>query len=348
MRWLHAALFALVCGSAPLAFAPAASAQEADGGAYRQTIDDAVREFAAGHFEEARALFKRAHELSPNARTLRGMGMAAFELRMYVSAIRELDAALNDTRKPLDGDLRTQVQQLMAKAREFVGRVTLVLQPPEAKVLVDGKDPQLEPDGSILLDVGTHVVSANADGYKPSNLRFNVEGDSEQTVRVALEPLLAMQAGVAPIDTSRPLEPVTKPAAPAESTKPAAPPVSNGHLATYGWIALAGAGAFGIASGVFWLVGNGQYKDLKDPKTGCAPNCTNQQIDASGVKTSDLLTNVFLGVAAASAVTGGVLLAIDAASSSGERASATRDGRADRASLAVQAGPTSFELRGTF
>jgi len=342
--WLQRWLLASLCAWAVLALAPGVRAQAAENPAYRQTVDDAVREFAAGHFEEARALFKRAHELSPNARTLRGMGMAAYELRMYVSAMRELDAALNDQRKPLDAELRAQVQQLMDKAREFVGRVTLVLQPKEAKPLMDGKDPQLEPDGSILLDVGTHVVGATADGYKPSNVRFNVEGDSEQTVRVSLEPLLALQAGVAPIDASKPLEPAANKPAPVEN-KPAAPPPERGHLGTYGWIALAGAGAFGIASGVVWLVGDSKYKDLKDPKTGCAPDCTSQQV--SPVKTTDLLTNVFLGAAIASAVTGGVLLAIDASSGGGEKSSA-QHGRPERASLSLRAGPTAFELRGTF
>src|SRR6188508_389327 len=79
-----------------------ASAQAADDAAYRASVDEAVAEFSAGHWEEARTLFKRAHERQPNARTLRGMGMAAFEMRMYVTAIRELEAALRDARKPLD------------------------------------------------------------------------------------------------------------------------------------------------------------------------------------------------------------------------------------------------------
>ena len=127
----------------------------ANDSAYRATVDEAVREFGAGRFEEARALFKRAHGLSPNARTLRGLGMTAFELRAYVQAIRELQAALADKRKPLEGELRIKVEALLDKSRKFVGVVRLELDPKDASVLLDGK-PRVSTERSLLLDAVTH------------------------------------------------------------------------------------------------------------------------------------------------------------------------------------------------
>jgi hypothetical protein len=47
-----------------------------------------VAEFEAGHLEDSRALFTRAHSTQPNARTLRGLGIAEFELRKYVESAR--------------------------------------------------------------------------------------------------------------------------------------------------------------------------------------------------------------------------------------------------------------------
>src|SRR4051812_11159906 len=67
-----------------------AVAQDADTPQYRGLLNEAVSEYDARRYEEARALFRRAHELSPNARTLRGIGMASFELREYVEALRAL------------------------------------------------------------------------------------------------------------------------------------------------------------------------------------------------------------------------------------------------------------------
>jgi hypothetical protein len=339
------ALCTLACG------APRASAQEADSQQYRTTIDDAVREFASGHWEEARALFKRAHDISPNARTLRGMGMAAFELRMYTQAIRELDAALRDTRKPLEGELRAQVSQLMVKAREFVGRVTFVVDPPEAKLLIDGKDPEREPDGSVLLDVGTHVISASADRYKPTNLRLSVEGGMDESVRVPLEPLLAVAEGVPALDPNHPA-PASAPAS--QQPPPAAP--RDHTLQTAAWITLAGAAALGIASGVMYFgVAQGDIDDVEGRKAdtckamgGCTRADVAQFIDGyiddSGVHTSETLATVFLIAAGAGAVASGVMFAIDL-SNDGEPAPAT--GRAaPRVKLALS--PGAMALRGQF
>jgi hypothetical protein len=322
--WLLAAL-----GACLLAPATALS-QDAGDAAYRSAIDEAVQEFSAGRWEEARTLFKRAHELSPNARTLRGMGMSAFEMRLYVQAIRELDGALRDTRKPLDGELRAQVQQLIVKARSFVGRVMPLVEPGEAKLLIDGRDPVREPDGSVLLDVGPHVISATLDGYKPSNVRLSVEGGSDQIVRVPLEPLLAAAPVVPAIDPNRPAAPEPPPT---DTPPPAAKAESD--LDTYAWIALAGAGAFGVTAAVLWFgVAEGQYDDLEDRcgQTGCSDS----EISDSGVETTDTLTSVFLGLSIASGLTSGVLFALDATSDEEDDA------------LALDAAPGGVVVRGRF
>src|SRR5437868_2687260 len=81
--------------AAPVVKEPAESPQ------YRALLEEAVGEYDARRYEEARALFRRAHDLSPNARTLRGIGMASFELREYVEALRSLEGSLADKRRPL-------------------------------------------------------------------------------------------------------------------------------------------------------------------------------------------------------------------------------------------------------
>jgi hypothetical protein len=312
-------------------------AQAADESAYRATVDEAVREFSAGRFEEARALFRRAHELSPNARTLRGLGMTAFELRAYVQAIRELKAALDDQRKPLEGDLRAKVEALLLKARKFVGVVRLELEPANASVLIDGKPPTFEANGSLLLDAGTHVISATAPEHKATNVRVLVEGDTEQTVRVPLESTAFQQSMIAPIDAEQVAREKEQ-----QETPVAAPPAQvepdSGLSTTQTWAigTLIGAGAFGATAAIFWFLGDGQYKDLED---GCAPGCSDAQIDDSGVKTSDLLTNVFLGLGAASLAASGVLFVVSA-SDSGESG--------DAASAQVRIGPLGASVSGSF
>jgi hypothetical protein len=335
MRRLNWATAFLLLIAATSALPSGASAQADDESAYRATIDEAVREFSAGRYEEARALFKRAHGLSPNARTLRGLGMTAYELRAYVQAIRELQAALDDKRKPLEGDLRAKVEALLDKARKFVGVLRLELDPKNASVLVDGRPPTLEKDGSLLLDAGTHVISATAPEHKATNVRVLVEGDTEQTVRVPLESTAFQQSMIAPIDAeqlAREKEQKQAVAVP--------PPVieEDSGSATQPWAigTLIAAGAFGGTAAIFWFIGDGQYSDLEET---CAPGCSDAQIDDSGVKTSDLLTNVFLGLGAASLAASGVLFIVGASESGDSEA-------APAAQLRI--GPLGASVSGSF
>jgi len=334
LTWATALVVLLI---ASVAAPPRASAQPAaNDGAYRATVDEAVREFGAGRFEEARALFKRAHELSPNARTLRGLGMTAYELRAYVQAIRELQASLDDKQKPLEGELRAKVELLLDKARKFVGVLRLELDPRNASVLIDGKPPTFEDDGTLLLDAGTHVISATAPKHKATNVRVLVEGDTKQIVRVPLESTEFQQSMIAPIDAEK----VASEEERKETTPLTEPPAqaSEGQsTATQTWaiVTLVGAGAFGATAAAFWLVGDGQYEDLKE---SCMSGCSDAQIDDSGVKTSDMLTNVFLGLSAASLAASGVLFIVSA-SDSGE-------GTAPQAALRI--GPLGATVSGSF
>src|SRR5438270_7301880 len=101
--------------------APAAGAPDpAETSQYRAMLNEAVSEYDARRYEEARALFRRAHELSPNARTLRGIGMASFELREYVEALRALEGSLVEQRRPLTAPQRQQVEGLLERTRAFV------------------------------------------------------------------------------------------------------------------------------------------------------------------------------------------------------------------------------------
>jgi tetratricopeptide (TPR) repeat protein len=332
----RAALGVLAALVAGFASPEGVRAQNASDAAYRAAVDEAVQEFSAGHWEEARALFKRAHELSPNARTLRGMGKSAFELRLYVHAIRELEAALRDSRKPLADELRAEVQQLIDKARQFVGRVKPAPEPSEAKLLIDGREPVLEPDGAMLLDVGTHVIHATLDGYKSSTVRLSVEGGTDQIVRVPLEPLPVGKPAAPAIAEGPPPPPAQPAAQPRAAPVAPAPPVQtdDGALDTYAWIALAGAAAFGATAGVlYFAVGDGQYDDLESQ---CGTRCSDREISDSGIATTDTLTNVSLGLALVSALTSGALFAFHA----------SREEEYD--SLAIDAAPGWVSLRGQF
>lgn len=150
-------LFAILVALAIAASAAPAAAQ-GDPQRYQTAIQNALSEFQSGRFEEARAFFRQAHREIPNPRTLRGIGMASYELRDYVDAYRALSRALSFG--PSDRDLtpehRASASQLLERTRMLIGTIGV---PPQARVRVDGEDYLVEPDSHIVVSLGEHRVA---------------------------------------------------------------------------------------------------------------------------------------------------------------------------------------------
>ncbi len=153
----------------------------------QSTIRRALEEFDARRWEEARTLFRRAHEMEPSARTLRAIGMASFELLDYVSAIAAFEEALTETHRSLDTAQRAEVQRLLSDARTFVASYALELTATTATITVDGA-PAVIRDGMLLLNAGAHEVRTEAEGFEPDVARVHARGGISGALRVELRP----------------------------------------------------------------------------------------------------------------------------------------------------------------
>jgi hypothetical protein len=170
------------------AFAATARAADDDATPVSVLIGDAVSEYEAGHYQEARALFRQAHERLPTARTLRGIGMASFELRDYVEAVRSLTASLRDQRRPLTAEQKRHAEALLARAHTFVGRYTMKVQPAGSSLFVDGHPAELEPDNVLLLPFGRHQLSLRCGTCAPTELdkEVDVAGGERRDLELSL------------------------------------------------------------------------------------------------------------------------------------------------------------------
>lgn len=223
-----------------------------DNAAYLRAIRDGVAEYDAGHYEEARSLFRRAHELSPNARTYRGMGMTSFELRDYVPAVRNLAAALQDKRKPLTTEQRKETQDLLERSRQFVDVYAIKVVPPEARLIIDGRPPELEPDGTVLLGFGVHTVEAKAPKLAPAWASVEVRGGERKDLVLSLSPLLPVPSGPAAARPSL----VERPSATARSSRRAA--------AAWLWSG-AGLAALAGGAGYYWYRQQSELDECRAP-----------------------------------------------------------------------------------
>jgi hypothetical protein len=150
---------------------------------YSRAISGAVAEFQRGHFSEARALFEEAHRLEPSARTLRGLGFADFGSERYALAVTELDAALTDTRKPLEPDQRREVEEVLSRAHHMIGHVTVTLSPAHARLRVNGAPA----DGTrLLLEPGEYRIEASAPGHASQVQQIPISAGEQRSLAVAL------------------------------------------------------------------------------------------------------------------------------------------------------------------
>lgn len=169
---------------APDTQAPADAALPAE---YDPTVLEALEAFEQRDWRRARALFQRAHGLHPTARTLRTIGMCAFNEGDMVGALQNLEASLDDTRKPLTEDQRRHVRGLIQRADERVGRVRLLLDPAHATVQVDGKSPAMLPGGELVLEPGRHEIVIWAEGYGSRTQHVRVAARDRATIELRLQ-----------------------------------------------------------------------------------------------------------------------------------------------------------------
>jgi hypothetical protein len=254
VRWC--ALCALVI-AATSGVARAEDASSDSDPRYRSTLKDALAEYDAGHFEEARALFRRAHEIYPNARTLRSIGMASFELRDYVAAVRALTAALSETRRALSPEQRAHAQGLLDRSRMFVDVYSIKIVPPDARTLVDGRVPEFERDGTLLLGFGNHNIEVSKPGYMLRTIEVNVRGNEHKDLAVTLERKSTAPAKPAPTDlVSRENN----------SGKQKRPVGQHGLRSGTIWLLSAGGAALlSVGAGALWLFQNNELSDCRNP-----------------------------------------------------------------------------------
>jgi len=234
-----------------------------DDAAYRKIIKDGVAEYEAHRFEEARNLFRRAHRISPNARTFRGIGMTSFELRDYVSAFRNLSAALRDQRKPLSAEQRQETQDLLDRSGLFVGVYTLTASPHRARVTIDGHTPEFEHDGKLLFGFGRHSLEASAQGMATRSLLIDVRGGERTNLLLTLEPVSA--AGTR--SESGKTDPV------AIATQSPANELPKRHPEAWLW-ASAGAALAAGGAAAYWHLEDSELRACRNPSQSF--HCTNE------------------------------------------------------------------------
>jgi hypothetical protein len=152
---------------------------------YDSVLDQAVGAFESRDYLRARTLFEQAYTLRPNARVLRGLGIAALQLKRYTAAKRELEAALLDTVQPLTAPQRQGVTQLITWMSANLGTLRLHVAPEQSEVRIDNES---SIDTEVTLSPGSHRVSVSAKGFNPEERSVHVTAGQVSSLTFVLSP----------------------------------------------------------------------------------------------------------------------------------------------------------------
>jgi hypothetical protein len=234
--------------------APAAAQSTQEPSDYQRAVQQALHEYDLGNFNEAKAFFVQAHAISPNARTLRGLGMSSYELRTYVEAIGYFEQALSSTERPLTVAMRGEISQLLQQARTFITRLRVDLEPATAELRIDTRPVTKNAQGVVLLDPGAHELAAEAPGHDTATRSVRTDGGEELTLTITLHESAAKAASEAPATVA--------------TTQPAAAKHASGS-SVGPWILIGSGAALTIAGGVMLglMVKNKNYVESAPPES---------------------------------------------------------------------------------
>lgn len=230
---------------------------------YDTLLDEAVSAFDASDFTRAHSLFGRAFELRPNARVLRGMGIAALRLERFSEAHRTLTASLEHKVQPLTASQREEVTGLVSWMETSLGCIKLrwtPAAPADYELLVDGK---VLREPVVWLAAGTHRVAVHASGFGAVDRTITLAPEQREVIELTLktrEPVAVKPKpapAVMPADAAHSLPRATaNPPKPGRTGEPShdSDPNDGGGVLTrwWFWTAVAAVAAGGVAGAVLW------------------------------------------------------------------------------------------------
>lgn len=150
--------------------------------------------------EEGLELFRRAHALSPSARTFAQMGLAELSLRRWLEAEAHLTTALerHDIAWAEDPTVRSVLEKALEKGRAHIGTL-LITGTSGAEIAMDGHPVGTLPLAApIRLEEGKARVVATAAGHSAIEKEVVVTGGQTITARLDLGPPLAVPSAPLP------------------------------------------------------------------------------------------------------------------------------------------------------
>ena len=134
----------------------------------RVLLKEGHRLLDAGSYEAALDVYRTAYTRFPSPKILMNIGITLRHLSRNLEAADAFERCLADT--ATDAALRSQVTATLANVEQELARLTVQVDPADARVLVDGASVTLGDRASLRVAPGSHTVTAARAGYASSSL----------------------------------------------------------------------------------------------------------------------------------------------------------------------------------
>jgi len=288
------ALLAILAQTSPLTADPQAKAQA------QELLGQGTKLYAQGDVAGALEKFNAAYAAYASPKLMFNIGQCNRDLSRPVEALEAFEKFLvgaPDSSPDMIADARRSAAQLQKK----LGRIQIDCETAGAEVSVDGKSVGLAPlPDPIWATPGRHQVTAKHASAAPAIEDVDVTAGSVSTVTVRLAPVAVPVA--APAAKTAPdfdLQATSRPSG-----------ASEGWWLGRKWTWVAAGSTALLAVGAI-TAGTLMDSKFDSLRSSCGagnparPGCTQSQIDS--VNSRETMANVFWGLAAAAAVTTGVL-----------------------------------------
>lgn len=143
--------------------------------------------FEDGDAAGALAKFRRAYELSRDARLLWNMAVCEKAMRHYASSARLVTQYITEAGPSLTPEDRRDAEATQAALRGFYSELTLEGLRPGARVSIDGAQVATAPlSGPLPIDVGQRQLLVELEGFEPVSEQLDVPGAVPMTSNVVM------------------------------------------------------------------------------------------------------------------------------------------------------------------
>lgn len=282
-----------------------------------------VDAFKQGKYIEASQAFREANKAKPSWKLQYNIGQCEAAAKRHGLALSAFEIYLSRGGDDIPPNRRDEVLAEVERLRKMVGRVSVVA-PDGVAVYIDGVDQGTAPLlGKIPVAASVdHEIWAIQDGKELKRQRFRVSGGDTINIEISV-PIKADSASAAPDTPAAPRPSDSSPPAhtgPEElgtagsamdsaSVKTGSKPTKTLSLA--GWVLTGSGAALIVAGAITGGLALGKDNDLNNQcEESHCPSSADGDIES--MNNLAVVTNVLLGVGAAAAVTGAVLLIVGA------------------------------------